>query len=302
MENQPLPTDASPTALSPDYVVDSDPKKDEKDHKEDPADYPADRGNNDEDESSNDDDDDDDVEKDEEDKEKEEHLAPADPSDVSTDYLIMVIVVAEMAVVVGWWSAGVVAGIWPECAAFKDVAEMKEPCDLKKVKGYRLSYKKEHTKAVNDLATATFPFLSKVVADPAASIKALLSKKPPTLQRPTPSRTQACDIRGLLAGIHGLFSGRYCGLVRRVTYGYPWPGLGEATETLGTVFATGRRSFSEPGTGLRMKRTNRRTRVPIGLYPFHIEEKMTINEVRGESIMEWKTKVTTKEGIVIKFP
>ncbi|GJT60048.1 putative reverse transcriptase domain-containing protein [Tanacetum coccineum] len=30
---------------------------------------------------------------------------------------------------------------------------------------------------------------------------------------------------GLLAGIHGLFSGRYCGLVRRVTCGYPWPEL-----------------------------------------------------------------------------
>nr|GEX62708.1 putative reverse transcriptase domain-containing protein [Tanacetum cinerariifolium] len=27
---------------------------------------------------------------------------------------------------------------------------------------------------------------------------------------------------GLLAGIYGLFSGRYCGLVRRVTCGYPW--------------------------------------------------------------------------------
>ncbi|GJT60044.1 putative reverse transcriptase domain-containing protein [Tanacetum coccineum] len=70
----------------------------------------------------------------------------------------------------------------------------------------------------------------------------------------------------------------------------------------GTVFATGRRSFIEPGTGLRMKRTNRRTQVPIGLYPCHIKEKMTIKEVRGESVMEWKTKVTTKEGIVIKFP
>nr|GEZ34195.1 putative reverse transcriptase domain-containing protein [Tanacetum cinerariifolium] len=29
--------------------------------------------------------------------------------------------------------------------------------------------------------------------------------------------------------------------------------------------------------------------------------KITIKEVRGESIMEWKIKVTTKEGIVIKF-
>nr|GFA94041.1 hypothetical protein [Tanacetum cinerariifolium] len=61
--------------------------KDKQDLKEDPADYPADRGNNDDDESSNDDDDDDDVEKDEEDKEEEEHLAPANPSDVSTDDL-----------------------------------------------------------------------------------------------------------------------------------------------------------------------------------------------------------------------
>nr|GFD62122.1 hypothetical protein [Tanacetum cinerariifolium] len=34
------------------------------------------------------DDDDDDVEKDEKDKEEEEHLAPADPSNVSTDDLV----------------------------------------------------------------------------------------------------------------------------------------------------------------------------------------------------------------------
>nr|GFD61448.1 hypothetical protein [Tanacetum cinerariifolium] len=41
LEDQPLPADASPTSLSPGYVVDSDPKKDEKDPKEDPAYYPA---------------------------------------------------------------------------------------------------------------------------------------------------------------------------------------------------------------------------------------------------------------------
>nr|GFD39750.1 hypothetical protein [Tanacetum cinerariifolium] len=63
IEDQPLPADALPTALSLGYP------KDEKDPKEDPADYPADIGDNDDDESSNDDDDDDDVEKDEEDKE-----------------------------------------------------------------------------------------------------------------------------------------------------------------------------------------------------------------------------------------
>ncbi|GJW45387.1 putative reverse transcriptase domain-containing protein [Tanacetum coccineum] len=69
----------------------------------------------------------------------------------------------------------------------------------------------------------------------------------------------------------------------------------------GTVFATGCRSFIEPGSGHRMKRTNHRTRVPIPLCPCRIEEKMTIKEVKGELIMEWKTKVTTKEGTVIKF-
>nr|GFD45003.1 hypothetical protein [Tanacetum cinerariifolium] len=85
MEDQPLPADASPTALSLDYIVDSDPEKNKKDAKEDPAYYHADRGNNKDDKSSNDDDDDDDVKKDEEDK---EHPAPTDPSDVSTDDLV----------------------------------------------------------------------------------------------------------------------------------------------------------------------------------------------------------------------
>nr|GFD43529.1 hypothetical protein [Tanacetum cinerariifolium] len=88
MEDQSLPADASPTALSPGYVVDSDLDKDEKDSKEDPADYPTDRGNNDDESSNDDDDDDDDVEKDKEDKEEEEHLALADPSNVSTDDLV----------------------------------------------------------------------------------------------------------------------------------------------------------------------------------------------------------------------
>nr|GFA28202.1 hypothetical protein [Tanacetum cinerariifolium] len=47
--------------------------------------------------------------------------------------------------------------------------------------GYRLSYKKEHTQAGNELATTTFPWLSEFVADPSSPIKVLLSKKPPAL-------------------------------------------------------------------------------------------------------------------------
>ncbi|GJS77603.1 hypothetical protein Tco_0727484, partial [Tanacetum coccineum] len=41
IEDQPLPDDASPAALSPGYIADSDPKEDPE---EDPADYPTDGG------------------------------------------------------------------------------------------------------------------------------------------------------------------------------------------------------------------------------------------------------------------
>ncbi|GKA46828.1 hypothetical protein Tco_0739711, partial [Tanacetum coccineum] len=75
------------------------------------------------------------------------------------------------------------------CQAFEEVANMKDPFDLTKVKGYRPSYKQEHTKAGNEFVTATFPYLADVVADPYASIESLLSKKPWILQRPVPTRT-----------------------------------------------------------------------------------------------------------------
>ncbi|GJZ73434.1 hypothetical protein Tco_0637580, partial [Tanacetum coccineum] len=77
------------------------------------------------------------------------------------------------------------------CAAFEEVAKMKEPFNLSKVKGYRSSYKKEHMKAGNDLATATFPLLSEVVVDPSIPIEVLLSKNPQSLQHPSPTRILA---------------------------------------------------------------------------------------------------------------
>ncbi|GJZ76727.1 hypothetical protein Tco_0641399 [Tanacetum coccineum] len=79
LKDQPLPADASPTALSPGYVADSDP---EEDPEEDHADYTAD-GGDDDDETSDDDDDDTDDEDEEpfededDDEEEEEHLALA---------------------------------------------------------------------------------------------------------------------------------------------------------------------------------------------------------------------------------
>ncbi|GKA49456.1 hypothetical protein Tco_0742529 [Tanacetum coccineum] len=86
MEDQPLPADTSPIALSLGYMADSDLEEDpEEDSEEDHAYYPADGG--DDDDESSDDDDDDIGDKDEEpfedeedDEEEEEHLAPADSS------------------------------------------------------------------------------------------------------------------------------------------------------------------------------------------------------------------------------
>ncbi|GJT01307.1 hypothetical protein Tco_0822476 [Tanacetum coccineum] len=41
MKDHPLSVDASPTALSPGYIANSDPKEDKEDLEEDPADHPA---------------------------------------------------------------------------------------------------------------------------------------------------------------------------------------------------------------------------------------------------------------------
>ncbi|GKD65054.1 hypothetical protein Tco_1307162, partial [Tanacetum coccineum] len=80
---EPLPVDASPTALSLGYVADSDP---DEDPEEDHADYPADGRDGDDEPSNNDDDDDVDkedkepFEDEDDDEEEEEHLALADSS------------------------------------------------------------------------------------------------------------------------------------------------------------------------------------------------------------------------------
>ncbi|GKC32769.1 hypothetical protein Tco_1040063, partial [Tanacetum coccineum] len=69
IEDQPLPVDALPTALSPGYVADYDPS--EEDPEENPEEDPIDEGDDDDDDNGDDD-------EEEDDKEKEEHLAPAD--------------------------------------------------------------------------------------------------------------------------------------------------------------------------------------------------------------------------------
>ncbi|GKC77613.1 hypothetical protein Tco_1128387 [Tanacetum coccineum] len=86
MEDQPLLDDASPAALSPGYVPDSNPEEDPEEDSEEHADYPADGGDGDDEPSGDDSDDDTDdddeepFEDEEDDEEEEEHLAPADSS------------------------------------------------------------------------------------------------------------------------------------------------------------------------------------------------------------------------------
>ncbi|GJR50719.1 hypothetical protein Tco_1401240 [Tanacetum coccineum] len=83
VEYQPLPADASPTALSPGYVVDSHSEEDpEEDLEEDPTDYPADRGDDEDD--KDDKDDEEAFEEEDDDEEEEEYLASVDSSAVPT--------------------------------------------------------------------------------------------------------------------------------------------------------------------------------------------------------------------------
>ncbi|GKC38321.1 hypothetical protein Tco_1050705 [Tanacetum coccineum] len=86
-EEQPLPHVDSPTAESPWYVAESDPKEDPEEYEDDetedgPVDYPmdgGDDGDDDDDDSFGDDaDDKDGDEEDEEEEEEREHPAPAD--------------------------------------------------------------------------------------------------------------------------------------------------------------------------------------------------------------------------------
>nr|GEV70013.1 hypothetical protein [Tanacetum cinerariifolium] len=77
IEDQPLPVDTSPTALSPGYITDLNPEEDlEEDPKDDPEEDPAD--DEDEEEASE-------VEEEEDDEENEKHLAPADSFAIPID-------------------------------------------------------------------------------------------------------------------------------------------------------------------------------------------------------------------------
>ncbi|GJY03022.1 hypothetical protein Tco_0361174 [Tanacetum coccineum] len=69
----------------------------------------------------------------------------------------------------------------------------------------------------------------------------------------------------------------------------------------GIAHATGRKGFTDPKTAIWLKWINRKIRIPIDLYPYRVEEKLTMKEVNGETIMKLETKMIAKDGTVSKF-
>ncbi|GKD47802.1 hypothetical protein Tco_1276778 [Tanacetum coccineum] len=70
----------------------------------------------------------------------------------------------------------------------------------------------------------------------------------------------------------------------------------------GIAFATRLKHFTDPVTKLRMKHTNRRVRIPKGLYPRRIEAKMTKKQVGGKWILVREMTMISKDREIFKFP
>ncbi|GJY05279.1 hypothetical protein Tco_0371219 [Tanacetum coccineum] len=70
----------------------------------------------------------------------------------------------------------------------------------------------------------------------------------------------------------------------------------------GIVFPTGRKRYTDPETGLRIKLTNCKCRIPIELYPCLVEEKLIIRELEGEWIMKKEMRMISKDGTISKLP
>ncbi|GJS72203.1 hypothetical protein Tco_0705044 [Tanacetum coccineum] len=50
----------------------------------------------------------------------------------------------------------------------------------------------------------------------------------------------------------------------------------------------------------KSRRCNRKIRVPIAMWPCRVEEKMTLKEVDGQTIQEFKTKIIAKDGTITR--
>nr|GEY83068.1 hypothetical protein [Tanacetum cinerariifolium] len=69
-----------------------------------------------------------------------------------------------------------------KCTAFEEVAKLKEPFVLEKMPDYHTSLKDEYDRAGEDMANASYPFLSEFTSNPYAYVEQLLSMKPRSLR------------------------------------------------------------------------------------------------------------------------
>ncbi|GJX84482.1 putative reverse transcriptase domain-containing protein [Tanacetum coccineum] len=70
----------------------------------------------------------------------------------------------------------------------------------------------------------------------------------------------------------------------------------------GIVVPTGLKCYKDPETGLRIKRTNRKCRIPIDLYPCRFEEKLIMRKSEGKWIMKMERRMISKDGTIFEFP
>ncbi|GKA32876.1 hypothetical protein Tco_0719243 [Tanacetum coccineum] len=70
----------------------------------------------------------------------------------------------------------------------------------------------------------------------------------------------------------------------------------------GIVVPTGLKRYTDPATGLKMKRTNRKCRIPIDLYPCRVEEKLIMRTFEGKWIIKKEMRMISKDGTNSEFP
>ncbi|GKB95701.1 hypothetical protein Tco_0981838 [Tanacetum coccineum] len=88
------------------------------------------------------------------------------------------------------------AMFYGRCTAFEEVIDLKEPFVLEKILGYHPSSGKEFDQAGDDLATASYPFITKATVDLYVIMEQLLSKKPRSLHtKPAPSYSKPSSLK-----------------------------------------------------------------------------------------------------------
>ncbi|GKF16944.1 hypothetical protein Tco_0061862 [Tanacetum coccineum] len=70
----------------------------------------------------------------------------------------------------------------------------------------------------------------------------------------------------------------------------------------GIIVPTGLKRYTDLATRLRMKRMNRKCRIPIDLYSCRVEEKLIVRKLEGHWIMKKEMRMILKDGTISEFP